>query len=233
MSRIDLPSPVPRAVPESWSPFQLATVSKRYLPIPSNSTPIDPTFFSTLSSRQTRRNLGELTFDDLSQLLWHSFKVNRALPPSSAVRWQHRPVASAGGLHCIGVLIVSDAAVDVYDPVGHALEALQVEREALQGLLREMDSMIEVGHATLLWFAADYDLMNSKYEHSESLVWRDAGALLATICLVAEALKLGCCPIGITGEPYISAMLNSSGRVAGVGGILVGTRLSSLGSQEN
>jgi SagB-type dehydrogenase family enzyme len=224
MPRIDLPSPTLRAIPEPWSSFTFQAGSKQYLPLPSDGQR-DPGFFSTLHSRRTRRNLGELTRDRLSQLLWHSCKVKWAMPASFGIRCQHRSVPSAGGLHCIDVVIISGTAATVYDPIGHSLQALDVEGAALSKLLQETVSVIGIGSGTVIWFVADFDLMLSKYENGESLVWRDAGCLCATMCLVAEALQLGCCPIGITGEPHLSDMLNSRGRIAGVGGILIGASL--------
>jgi nitroreductase len=38
------------------------------------------------------------------------------------------------------------------------------------------------------------------YGNSESLVWRDSGALLQTLALAAELYGLGFCPLGILGS---------------------------------
>src|ERR1700728_1066778 len=195
MPRIDLPSPTLRSISEPWSAFTFQTGPKQYLPLPPQEGR-GPGFFLTLHSRRTRRQLSKIAPDRLSQLLWHSCKVERAMPPSSGVRWQHRTMPSAGGLHCIEVVIISGAIVTIYDPIGHSLQALEVKETELSELLRETSSLVEIGSGTVIWFAADFDLMLAKYEHGESLVWRDAGCLCATMCLVAEALELGCCPIG-------------------------------------
>jgi len=76
----------------------------------------------------------------------------------------------------------------------------------------------------MLWFAAQFDRTLSRYNNGESLVWRDSGALAATIALVAECLHLSSCAIGITGEPFISQILDSKGALVGVGGLLIGQR---------
>lgn len=224
MPHIELPSPSLRTSTEPWCAFTFQTGSKHYLPIPPPEEP-DPGFFFTLHSRHTRRRLGALTPGRLSRLLWHSCKVKRAMPPSSGIRWQHRTAPSAGGLHCIEVLVIDGGLVRIYEPIGHSVQMLEINGAAFSELLRAATSIVDLSSGTLIWFAADFDLMMSKYEHGESLVWRDAGSLCATMCLVAEALELGCRPIGITGEPHVSAMLNSDGRILGVGGMLVGSNL--------
>ena len=61
----------------------------------------------------------------------------------------------------------------------------------------------------------------AKYANSESLVWRDAGVLLGYMSVVAEALGLGFCPLGITGQAYVSA-LSADARLTGVGLAVVG-----------
>lgn len=46
----------------------------------------------------------------------------------------------------------------------------------------------------------------SAYADSETLVWRDAGAMLQTLALVAELFGLGFCPLGILGSEVVSAL---------------------------
>jgi SagB-type dehydrogenase family enzyme len=223
MTHINLPNPVPRAQPSELAGFEYRTVGKHYLSIP-NVPLSDPGFFATLRARRTRRDLGLISNQDLSALLWYSAKVWNARN-SGAVRWQHRSSPSAGGIHCVDILIVDEQRerVMLYDAVGHSLQQVDLSPTPPRALLSELAGMISLGAATVLWLAADFELMLASYADGESLVWRDVGALTATVCFVVEALGLGCCPIGFTGEPFISEILNSHGRVTGVGGIIVGS----------
>jgi hypothetical protein len=109
-------------------------------------------------------------------------------------------------------------------PIVHALRTLAVRAEALSALRSSVLDLFPVGEGTILWHAAQPGRTFARYEHGESLVWRDAGALVAMTALVAEGLGLNCCPIGITGEPYLSSALETEGRVVGVGGTVVGGR---------
>ena len=94
----------------------------------------------------------------------------------------------------------------------------------LSRFLTSIDQVVSVGQGTIIWFGAQFDRTLSRYKDGESLVWRDTGALIATISLVAECLNLNCCALVIIGEPHFSQLLNSKGIVIGVGGLLVGSK---------
>lgn len=228
MRHIELLSPKPRLRPNSCDPFEYRTKAKSYLRIPDPPT-VGPDFFSTILSRRTRRKFGKLSLELVSDLLWYSAKVWCAASPSKPVRWQHRTSPSAGGIHCIDLLLTGKGeeqqSFSLYDPVAHALQEIVVDLDSARDLRDELGHAIDVGPAQVIWFAADCELMFSRYENGESLIWRDAGALVSTICFVAEALGLAYCPIGLTGEPFISSMLGTLGRISGVGGIIVGSRI--------
>ena len=59
------------------------------------------------------------------------------------------------------------------------------------------------------------------YERPASLLWRDGGALLQTLALVATAYRLAFCPLGILGAPVVHA-IGLSARVSAVGVALMG-----------
>ncbi|MEK6280408.1 MAG: nitroreductase family protein [Acidobacteriota bacterium] len=112
----------------------------------------------------------------------------------------------------------------IYEPAAHALGRLKLpNNEVLSQFVDLVNQILLLENSTIIWFAAQFDRTLSKYEDGESLVWRDCGALIATISLVAECLGLNCCAVGITGEPLISQMLSSEERVVGVGGLLLGS----------
>jgi SagB-type dehydrogenase family enzyme len=113
----------------------------------------------------------------------------------------------------------------LYEPVPHALSKLRIaDQILLEQFLVLVDGIVQLEEATIIWFGAQFGRTLSKYENGDSLVWRDAGALLMTISLVAEFLGLNCCALGITGEPSFSRILESREKVSGVGGLLIGDR---------
>jgi SagB-type dehydrogenase family enzyme len=225
MNRIDLASPFPREIEIPYLEFPYVIEDISYLPEPDPLPDIP--FQAVLASRQSRRTFNPLVQDDLNSLLWHSARALAVSSPSQSTRWQHRPTPSAGGRHPIDILIFDEQnqprSVHLYQPEAHALAKLKdLDISSMERLFVAVDEVVAPEQARILWFGAQFERTLSKYENGESLVWRDAGALLATLSFVAECLSLNCCAIGITGEPFISGLLGKNSNVVGVGGLLVG-----------
>jgi SagB-type dehydrogenase family enzyme len=227
MKRIDLANPVLRPREKAYSEFCYPVIERTFLPQP---TVLPKTLFSkVLASRQSRRDFKPTTERDLNALLWHSARALEVAPPARSSRWQHRPAASAGGRHPIDILIIERlrdrATMYLYQPEPHSLAKIRLASDSLlEHFLDSIDDVVNAENATIVWLAAQFDRTLSRYQNGESLVWRDSGVLLATVGLVAECLDLNCCAVGITGEPFISAMLKSKSKVIGIGGILLGRR---------
>jgi len=227
MKRIELGSPSKRPVELHVREFRYPTISREYLAVPK--APRNVGFFATVESRRSRRTFGPMSKSALSALLWYSSKTLSTWVEPNGFRWEHRPAPSAGGRHPVDLLVVSDNRAEnvayIYDPFAHALNRIQIQGPGkVTGLVREVNNIVSCRGATIIWHLAQFARTLSKYVDGESLVWRDAGALLATMGLVAEALRLSFCAIGITGEPWVSEMLDSKGAVVGVGGCIVGSR---------
>jgi SagB-type dehydrogenase family enzyme len=230
MDWITLGNPTPRESELPYSEFEYKVVSKTYLPEPE--IPISVSFGSILADRRSMRTFKPVSGEKKNALLWYSSRVI-TLAPAAHVRWQHRPCPSAGGRHPIDILVIErrelSKEVFLYDPVSHGLSELAIdELPALSQLIAFSNEVVPLAGATMIWFGAQFERTLSKYENGESLVWRDAGVLIATISFVAEALDLNCCALGISGEPFFSQMLNSQRKVTGVGGLLIGERASNV-----
>ena len=226
MEHIELPNPKPWPDRKPQAPYAYRTLGKDYLPTPSECK-TEPGFFAVLQARITRREFGPI--DDLAlwTWLWNSVGVSSSSPIHSVERWQHRRYPSSGGVHEIDVLTVDRIGGRLfrYDPIAHATEQIACEDGAASSsLTQEAENILPLHDGRLVWMVADVDLIAAKYEHPESLIWRDAGVVAATMCFVGEAMNLACCPLGMTGEPHVSKMLGSSGRIIGVGGLAIGSR---------
>lgn len=218
--------PRPRSMERRYLEWHYDVRSVEYLPVPDER--VDPGFFAVVDRRRSSREFGPLAQSDLATLLWYTAKT-REREPSESSRWEHRPTPSAGGRHPIDLLVSNWPAGSetfyVYDPVGHALCAIHLpDSSARQRLVEDAVEVIGGRDGVILWHAAQFARTTSKYEHGETLVWRDAGGLVAVTALVSEALALACCPLGITGEPYLSTALGAGEAVVGVGGCVVGSR---------
>jgi hypothetical protein len=130
---------------------------------------------------------------------------------------------SAGALHPISALIIptrEDLRVIRYNPDEHCLESLNVESAVVQGWIWRVASVVPDANATMIILAADRATPNAVYENSESLIWRDAGALLQTIAMVSTAFRLAFCPLGPLGSEIVEGF--SSDRLIAAGAALIG-----------
>lgn len=183
-------------------------------------------FVDVMQSRRSRVG-GAVGIEDLSSLLWHATAFReRAGPGRFGLPWESRPAPSAGGLHPIRILalpIAEPSTAGEYDPDEHWLaaidpSALAVNRASSREILGEVSG-------TTLQFAYDVEVIEACYENAETLMWRDAGALAATVCLVATALGLTSVVLGRVGDDVVRAAGLNPGLV-GAGAVHIGTPLT-------
>jgi hypothetical protein len=218
------------AIPTESEPAPRWEPAARRSPLPDGPTTTLPRsirtptadFVDVLNGRSS--TIGSaLTINDLSSLLWHSTFLRARRPGRFGIPWESRSAPSAGGLHPIRLLVLpieDGAPFGLFDQAAHALvgisaAALVANRESVLNILGD------VGGATIQ-MAADQALLEGCYENSSSLMWRDAGALTATICLVATALGLVATPIGRIGEAIVRAA-GMPGEFVGAGAVQVGS----------
>ncbi|PZQ78231.1 MAG: hypothetical protein DI563_00795 [Variovorax paradoxus] len=177
-----------------------------------------------LRTRRTQRQMGAISHADLSA--WLDLSCRAELIEGSIYGFDVslRPAPSAGAIHPIHLIFAAPGAStwQRYDGVDHALVDVPSGLDA-RAVHRAMQEVLPVQEATLILFAAEAGKTAAKYEHPASLIWRDAGALLAVMSFASHALALGFCPLGVTGEPWVGRLLEQKGLV-GVGAAFVGTR---------
>lgn len=226
MAPTKIPDPIPREIELPYTEFIYPVIRKDYLERPDER--LDKGFLEVLHSRRTRRIYGDLQRSQLSALLWHTARTRGCAREESGFLWQHRSTPSGGGRHPIDILVLHRAfheqGLAVYDPWSHALCDLRFEPAVLHSFVNRVDNVLPIGDATILWFLAQNGRTLSKYENGESLIWRDSGALLATMYLVAESLDLNCCGVGITGDPLVTNLVSATSEMQGIGGCLIGSR---------
>lgn len=121
-----------------------------------------------------------------------------------------RTAPSAGALHPISVVIVRPGPPALplrVDPASPGFQALSVvNRTAMCNQMRHLNAVVPSGQPTYIVLLGDIRLVEAAYVNPNSLLWRDAGALLATLHLCAANLGLGFCPLGLLGESFKSAI---------------------------
>lgn len=133
-------------------------------------------------------------------------------------------------LSVICLPLAGNHAAGIYDPDHHELVApAPADLDASLRANRESVSEIcGVAMGTTLQFAADIERAEAAYEHSGTLVWRDAGALLVVIALIADALGLAATPLGRIGGTVVRAAGLLEPRWRAAGAVHIASRRSAM-----
>lgn len=131
---------------------------------------------------------------------------------------------SAGGLHPCSFVCVDERErrVVLYDAVAHGFRRLRADHSSLLVLNNaQLMQMLGTSTGVTVRFVFDRSLADAAYANAESLILRDAGALLATISFLAEWLGLSACPLGFLGDDFVRLSGLPGDRFVGAGGIQI------------
>lgn len=191
-----------------------------------------------LGSRRSCRRFSPLSLQAVGSLLWQSCRALAVSESPYGFELEQRPVPSAGAIHPIHILLQLPDTNEWarYNARAHRLDLLLDSKSyVLQGLVARAIDLAELGQGSVMAFVAEPGLTAAKYNNPESLLWRDAGVLQGTLALVAHALSIQFCLLGITGEPWVG-MLANEGELRGMGLAVLGggarRPLRSLGISE-
>jgi hypothetical protein len=179
-----------------------------------------------LNTRQSRRDFGAVALESVAFVVRQAFWT-RAQGEGLQEGRRHKAMPSAGALHPIKcVLFRSGNDVLLFDDDEDEFVQVAVKHPlSMEDLLRRCREVLPRADGYWLLLLADFDLTSDHYENPTSLIWRDAGAALQTLALVAEANRLAFCPLGILGQEGAIALLGDSDRYVAVGVCAIGRRL--------
>lgn len=221
MSWIDLGNPAPLEEPQPYSPTPWPKGKVRYL----RAEPDGParSFQQTVHTRRSQRIFDSPDEARLSHLLSWTCRASSIISQHLGFPQTTRPAPSAGAIHPVHVILhgIDDPGWCRYDPFEHALVELPSRLEP-STVRRALDHLLPSARATLILFAAEPALTFAKYRDGCSLIWRDAGVLQGYFSAAAEALELRFCLIGVTGEPWVSRLIDQK-MLIGVGAAYVGS----------
>ena len=188
--------------------------------------PSRTTFDDVLSARRSHRSLGRARLVDVLDVVRGATSVGAVYRGDDLAR-SRRTVASAGALHPVSVVIVRPGSTPVsfrVNPWSGGPEVLRVEdRTKMRSGLERVRRMLPEGAPTFLALIGDAGILEAAYDSSNSLLWRDAGALLATLHLLAVDRGLGFCPLGVLGAEFVEALFPDSPAVTPCGVAAIGT----------
>jgi hypothetical protein len=224
MNWIDLGNPSPLRTPKRYSPIVWPDGAVVPLPTWTVAANVVRPFCELLSDRRTCREFSILKQEGLGALLDLACRVQQTGDRALGFPLSRRPTPAAGAIHAIHLLVIcpNQNVWYRYDAFTHSLRQFHSASDP-QLVRHAMNDVLPAPRATMILFAAEPGMMAAKYAAPMSLVWRDAGVLLGFLAMVAQALDLSFCPLGVTGEPWVSQLLDQPG-LFGVGAALVGSR---------
>ncbi|TAN56982.1 MAG: hypothetical protein EPN26_02920, partial [Rhodospirillales bacterium] len=158
------------------------------------------------------------------ELLWYAAGTKGYAPSGRSgipIEWRVSP--SSGGLHPIHIVCVPpphEDGVILYDSFQHQFGRLKLDaRAVVQANAESVAAVVGESPGWTLRFIADFDKISAAYENAWSLVLRDAGCLIMTICLCAEWLGLSACPLGFLGQALCVPLGFPGERFKAVGGV--------------
>lgn len=229
MDWIDLGNPKPRQTPAAYVPLKWPQGSSTVV-LEEPRAAVGRDFADVLNQRRSCREFGPLPADAMlaivGALLSMSCRVQSVGDDSLGFPISRRPSPSAGAIHPIHVIVnvPGFGCWHRFDPNSRQLVELPTS-VAVDEVRTSLDAVLPASNAALVLFVAEPSKTAAKYEHSESLVWRDAGVLQGIFAMAAEALGLGCTLLGITGDPWSRQLLDKPG-LQGVGAAFVGRPVS-------
>ena len=212
-----LHDPTPRGQPEIYEPF--VWPAGRSLQLAPRNQTLEVDLAALLEQRQTRRDF-KRPLDDvmLGEFLWLACRNRSSRSSPFGSDQESRVHPSAGAMHPIHVLFSRTATPwMLYDTVGHALIELLGSADSVAAARELAGHLLPLEQGALLGLVAEPGKTAAKYEDHETLIWRDAGVVLGYMSLVAEALGLAFCPLGITGQPYLTDYLSDNSSLWSVG----------------
>lgn len=214
--------PAPRAYPATYEPFVWPAGVR--LQLAPRSHPLELDLVALLEHRETRRDFKmPLESAMLGEFLWLTCRNRSSRPSPFGPDQESRVAPSAGAMHPIHVLISREAGPWMrYDPVEHTLVELPGSADSVAASRAAAGRLVRIDHGVLIGFVAEPGKTAAKYENHETLVWRDAGVVLGYMSLIAEALRLSFCPLGITGQSYFTGHLSDASKLQAVGLAVLG-----------
>lgn len=215
--------PRPRATPGYYEPFEWPRGEITRLEPAVAQLNVD--LVQVLQERQSRRLLGTLSLFELGALLWLTCRTHSVRSSVFGFDQHFRPYPSAGAMHPIHVLCQRSVGMpwERYEPLEHALISLPGTEALAQSARERAANILVTDKAVLIALVAEPGKTEAKYECADSLVWRDAGVLLGYLSIVAETLRLGFCPLGMTGNSFLEPV-STAGQLHGVGLAVIGTQ---------
>jgi hypothetical protein len=181
---------------------------------------VTASFVDIFERRRSTRALAPATVDSMTTV-FHLALTPRFWQEGDAMRRTRRPALSAGALHPISVVLFVDGVTYRVNSELCTLDRLSFPSEIYEMWTSRCKLLLPNAQGAFIALVADMAKPKAAYENGESLLLRDAGALLQTLALATECCGLGFCPLGILGNEVVSA-LPANEQLLAVGAAAIG-----------
>jgi len=191
--------------------------------------PMQQTFTSVYESRRSVRAITVAPLREVVNAIAFATRPRFALDHDPHCR-SLRPSISGGALHPLELLLTNPwgrPRVMRYDAWEHRLDVLVItNKELVMRLGARCAEILPEAQGTALVLVGCPRRIGAVYENPNSILWRDAGALLQSLALAATAYRLGFCPLGILGGEVTEALGLDSADYQAVGSAIIGRPVS-------
>ncbi len=192
-------------------------------------------FAKVLESRRSVRRFKAPKDSQVHALLTHATRTRLVWKSEDHLWSSSRPYPSAGARHPIEVFVCArdvdglEPGLYWFDPWQCRLSIIHDGRSEAINVSQRTKAALgsDIAPPAVICLVAELRRTLSRYSGGMSLVLRDAGALMATIGLVATAQGIATCPVGVGGSRSILRALDvRHPDWAEVGAIAVGRKAS-------
>lgn len=112
----------------------------------------------------------------------------------------------------------------LYDEAEHSFRPLETDHADLTALnAAQVEEMLGRAPGVTVRIIMDRSLVAAAYSNPDTLLLRDAGALLAVASMLAEWLGLLSCPLGFMGGNFVERLRLPADRFIAAGGFQIST----------
>lgn len=200
-----------------WSDYREVTFDP--IPMPTG----DRTFDSVLRSRRSVRMMLPTTTKVVAAVVRETLKSD-FLGTGERKGQKRKAVVSAGALHPVKAVIISPDEPPLYydDGLDRFLALPVLDQGCFQSFRSHCRDVLPNAKGHWVALIADCRDLSRNYSDHESLLWRDAGAAIQTMGLIAEAFNLAFCPLGMLGQEIVKAIRADANDLLAVGVVALG-----------
>ncbi len=204
---------------------RLEWLEPRAIDLVFRSAPPDKLFANVVRARRSHRLMATASLEEVARVVRETLKADFVGHGEKQGR-KLKAVLSAGALHPVkAVILRRDQRPIVYDDGSDQFLSVKVRNApAYAAFLQTCDTVLPEADGHWVALIADCRNVRRLYSNHESLVWRDAGAVIQMMALLAEAQELVFCPLGILGGEIIEGLLQEKSDVIPVGVIALGNQ---------